>query len=282
MKIILSILIIPSLLITNFSFGQLPATKQIVDRYSLSSFYLVGTKNGNRLWNATAFLVEVKQELYLITNNHVFGGEYYIEEFKRDNGGKAPTDFPDTVYIRLYNRKLMNFNWYPVALNDSIGRHKWIKFYDNDKDPASILDIAAIKLTDKFPADTAITILDTNIVRSSLSLRPGAELFVVGFPHKTGETTLYPFWKRGTIATDANLADIGMSKFYIDATTRQGMSGSPVFFRSTIVEGLTGGLDFYTSPMTYFVGIYSAQNPTSELGVVTRCETIFGKLLNMP
>ena len=57
----------------------------------------------------------------------------------------------------------------------------------------------------------------------------GSDLFIVGFPSRFGDEYPFPIWKRGTVSSEPLIKPQGLSKFYIDAHTTGGMSGSPVF-----------------------------------------------------
>lgn len=241
-----------------------------IDNYSLSSCY-VEAHNGNKyLWNATCFFIKVSSTIFLITNNHVVGGEFYINEYLRDHHKRPPTDsFPDNLTVRIYDKNYGTSRIKKINLKRN-GSYIYTKFYDNDKDLSTILDVVCVPISDyNYNVFQYTGILDTANINSNLSLYPGEDLFVVGYPFDSGKYALYPFWKRATIASDPNVFDAGISQFWIDATTRSGMSGSPVFFRGNISNDKQG-TGLYSGVATFLIGIYSAQNINSELGVVTR------------
>ncbi len=255
-------------------------TSDYVDQYSTTSTFVITQKGKQILKIASCFFIQVKSVTYLITNNHVVGAEYYIAEYKRFHKDSLPPkdSFPDNLVIRLYNKNLGKTYNESISLYDKKGNPLFFKFFDNENNSKTILDVIAIPLLDinnvTFKHPMALTSSNLN---PRLPLYPGCELFVVGFPNEYGSNNYYPIWKKGTIASEANFIEIGQSKFYIDATTRGGMSGSPVFFRSSSM--ITNGGNYSAGNLfTYLVGIYSAQNYDSELGVVTRIEKIFDKL----
>ncbi|MFH4113730.1 hypothetical protein WAI92_21810, partial [Acinetobacter baumannii] len=60
------------------------------------------------------------------------------------------------------------------------------------------------------------------------------DAFILGYPLKLTGGGNFPIWKRGTIATEYIVNLDYLPKYYIDtATTKSGMSGSPVFIQST-------------------------------------------------
>jgi hypothetical protein len=237
----------------------------------------VSTKNNHELKNATCFFIRVNSQRYLITNNHVAGLEYFVDEYKRLHKDTLPSNdsIPDNLKVRMYDSIVGSFHFMNVPLFDVNNKPLYRKFYDNNNQ-ASLLDVIAIPIDSVTFANFPV-VLSSSQINTKLLLYPACELFVVGFPYDWGNKNLYPIWKKGTIASEPNFMDIGQSRFFIDATTRSGMSGSPVFFRGgNYMEkpssNVTGGLK------TFLVGIYSAQIYNSELGLVTRMDKIFKDL----
>ena len=91
-------------------------------------------------------------------------------------------------------------------------------------------------------------------------LRPGEEVFVVGFPLGLPLTAGAAIWKRGSIATDPAFPIDGKPKFLIDTATREGMSGSPVYVWQEYVSGQTPNQGLSLSSSEYFLaGVYSGR-----------------------
>lgn len=255
-------------------------TKDYVDHYSTTSCFVVAYQDTNYRWHGSGFFARFNSKLYFITNNHCVGGEYYLQQFLRDSGYMPPEkNIPNFLRIRMYNESLNRTFSINLPLKNGYGKNSYVKFWDNDSDSSSILDVVAIpilgldSLMASYPFFLRNEDLDTR-----LPLYPAGELSVVGFPFDWGFRNLYPIWKRATIASDPNFNAIGNSKFFIDATTRGGMSGSPVFFRGTSYNPGGTNIIMTSQPITILVGIYSAQIYNSELGLVTRLEKIFEKL----
>ena len=57
----------------------------------------------------------------------------------------------------------------------------------------------------------------------------GMDIFILGYPHGyISDPTIFPIWKKGTLAAEPDI-DIGkLPQMYVDATTANGMSGAPV------------------------------------------------------
>jgi hypothetical protein len=59
----------------------------------------------------------------------------------------------------------------------------------------------------------------------------GADVLIAGYPFSNYEGLLFPIRKRGSLASEPAFGWQGKPAFLIDAATRRGMSGSPVFRR---------------------------------------------------
>lgn len=56
-----------------------------------------------------------------------------------------------------------------------------------------------------------------------------SDLYIVGYPNGLAVSKYLPIWKKGSVASEPEILINGLPCFYIDANTREGMSGSPVF-----------------------------------------------------
>ena len=95
---------------------------------------------------------------------------------------------------------------------------------------------------------------------------------IIGFPLGLTGPGVFPIWKTGHIASEPALDYKAEPLFLIDATTRGGMSGSPVVFRATGgYKQKTGEYIISSGPVTLFLGIYSGRlHKASEIGRVWR------------
>lgn len=277
MKKLLLLLVVISFTLTTYS----QETDSLVDFNSLASISIIAQKGTKPLWSGTGFFLQVKKTIYLVTNNHVVGGKYHTDEFRRNHKNDILKDtLPDILRIRLYDKKLGSFKFETLGLSDSKGNLLYIKLYENEKDSNSLLDAVAIPIDGLNRIITRLQLkgYDSTSI-GKIPLYNSQQLFVIGYPQNTNN--FYPIWKSGTIASEPNFMSVGNSTFYIDATTRKGMSGSPVVFRDNKISDPKGGISFLSRITTILIGIYSAQNFDSELGVVTRIETIYQSLFNL-
>lgn len=250
----------------------------LVDFNSLASIYIQAQKGTKPLWAGTGFFLQVKKTVYLITNNHVIGGKYHTDEFLRIHKNDSIKDtLPDVLRIRLYDKQIGTFKFETLGLEDAKGNLLYIKIYENENNLNSLLDVIAIPIEGLNDIKTRLPVNGYDSTQiGKIPLYNSQQLFVIGYPQNTDN--FYPIWKSGTIASEPNFISIRNSKFYIDATTRKGMSGSPVVFRDNKISNPKGGTAFLSGLTTMLIGIYSAQNFDSELGVVTRIETIYNNL----
>jgi hypothetical protein len=99
------------------------------------------------------------------------------------------------------------------------------------------------------------------------------EVFILGYPFGP-EPPGFPVWKRGSIASEPDLAQLGAKYLLIDTASLPGMSGSPVIRRSWTNHLVDAN---YTSDdnriATKFIGVYSGrrkgpQGSDTQLGMV--------------
>jgi hypothetical protein len=95
----------------------------------------------------------------------------------------------------------------------------------------------------------------------------GSEVFVLGYPRGLVHTGVFPIWKRGSIASEPQ-ASVSLDgheykeMFYVDALTKEGMSGSPVIALGKAGDQFCtddGGQVSLPKDSTMFVGIYAGR-----------------------
>jgi len=220
------------------------------------SCYVEIYHNAKILGNATGFFFKTTTKTYFITNNHVVGDKFFKDEYLQIHKHVPPTDsIPNKLIVRAYGNGINRTSNITLALNQS-----YIKFY-NDVAKTNLMDVVAIPINDAIQLQLTYTVALTGQgINTDLILSPSTELFIVGFPYDFARFSVYLIWKRGTIASDPNMRDVNNSQFFIDATTRGGMSGSPVFFRGSSYATKMSPNTISGQINTFLVGIYSAQN----------------------
>ncbi|KAA0695634.1 serine protease [Neorhizobium sp. P12A] len=87
------------------------------------------------------------------------------------------------------------------------------------------------------------------------------EVFVLGFPFGV-DPPGYPVWKRGSIASEPDLARLTTDYMLVDTASRPGMSGAPVIRRNWSFPQSAEEQSPAAKPSTRFVGIYSGRLKT--------------------
>jgi hypothetical protein len=93
-----------------------------------------------------------------------------------------------------------------------------------------------------------------------MAIEIGNDVLVLGYPLGFSHFANMPIWKRGSIASEphAETAD-SMNRIMIDATTRKGMSGSPVIMRcKTHYLSEDGQVNVRTNS-SRFIGVYASR-----------------------
>lgn len=245
-----------------------------IDPLSVRSLLLELSVNGNSLSTATGFIVENDGTNYLVTNWHVFSG-------RNSETGQpmSPTAaIPDEVKIVCHQKGRLG-SWLVKSeklLNED-GSNKW-REHPNGME----IDIAVLPLTisiddiDLYPLDMALAEVDM-IPETAMPTS------IIGYPFGLSAGGAWPIWKTGHIATDPDINYDGRPAFLIDATTRGGMSGSPVVLRMNGGYRTNSGNSILAGGITTkFLGIYSGRiHGDAELGRVWRPFLINEVILNV-
>ncbi len=232
-----------------------------IDPLSCSSL-LIKTKKGRvDLGFASGFIVEKGASIFLITNRHVF------------LDGEA-----DKIEIFHHGNKKLG-SW--ILKSEELyinGSPRWLEHPSKQKMDVVALPLMDLNLVKTYPLD--LTLSDTDMV-----IEPAMSVSIIGFPE--GNTSggvsngLFPIWKTGHVASDPDLDYGSRPIFLIDATTRRGMSGSPVFAK--LWGGYkteSGNLVMSSTPATKFLGIYSGRiNSSIEIGLVWK-PSVISEILN--
>jgi hypothetical protein len=140
--------------------------------------------------------------------------------------------------INSPNDSQVMYRFFKLPLYSETGQPAWI---ENPHGPE--VDIAALPILEStIPPEAFPTIPDAWINTPELS--PGDDVFIVGFPGDPTDRSMgtfvdlnLPIWTNGKIAQDFGYfaSRVGVpsrGSFLIDAGTRQGLSGSPVYHKS--------------------------------------------------
>lgn len=246
--------------------GQPPYPDTLIESMSCVPVHLeLQDTEGLHLSNATAFFVRHAEQSFLVTNWHVVTG--------RDPMDRSlvlrcpPAKF--RVWMHVEGR-LGKWSRVSAPLEYAPGKPVWIE-HPTDREA----DVIAIPFA--APAGHAIYDLDLGSADADVAISPSDPVSVVGFPYGYSPNVKFPIWKTGYIASEPDMKFLDKyDAFVIDATTRAGMSGSPVVAHRSGAY-LTRRGPVTLGKATRFLGIYSGRiilreprkpEETVELGLV--------------
>lgn len=230
-----------------------------VDPLSATSLYLKLQVGGQYLANATGFVVVHSGRPFLVTNWHVLAGRHpETDQPLSKTGG-----LPDEVRIAFLLKDDSAWQFRGHALLTKDGSPAWTQ-HRLGKD----VDVACLELR-QVPPSVYFVPLDLDLADADVMLYPGMPVHVIGHPLALRPNVFLGVWKTGHIASDPDFPYKGHAAFLIDATTREGMSGSPVVARALGGHITSKGFQIHTGLVTRFLGIYSSRLPKdAELGCV--------------
>jgi hypothetical protein len=127
------------------------------------------------------------------------------------------------------------------------------------EDPKLAIDIILLPLVETAGCVTELG-FGINHYTPEAYVEPGSPLSIVGYPMGYFGLPNYPIWKTGHVASDIH-GHPDQKHFLVDATTRDGMSGSPVIAKNRL------------NPL---LGIYSGRlHGDVEIGIVWRLGIIY-------
>lgn len=273
--------------------------------YSQCPFQILLYDEHGSISAGTAFFYEFASKTYIITNWHNVSGKDPFENKYLSKNFRGPTLLKAKFAKWLGGTEPRNFAMISVDIPlYAEARPVWFEHprlsYRCD---VVAIPYARNDLIPEFMHNSANKISPTRI-----PVKPGTTTFIIGFPKALSVGFGLPIWKSGFIASEPHYDVVlggttslvgglaggqQLPAFFIDALTREGMSGSPVFASHT---GNWDMSDPYrsidpTAPGYWsrddialghtameFVGVYSGRVPTKEgeaaLGICWRMDSI--------
>jgi len=225
-----------------------------IDEYSLSTVPVEQFFNETSLGKATSFIWERRNAFYLITNWHVV-------TCRNNNTGQhlhPQCAEPDRLRGLFCTRaRTWDKLTRDIPLRDKDGRPRWLRHAVHRQS----VDVVAVPME---APDNEVGFHPINKIRHEpLLIRIGMDVFVLGYPFGAPPPSL-PVWKRGSIASEPELASLTQNYFLIDTASRPGMSGAPVIRRSWGSHLVESGVSIANSPATKFLGVYSGRLVTTD------------------
>lgn len=233
-------------------------SKPIISPLSLASYQVKMYFNDILLSTATAFAYSHNGRKHLITNYHVAYGRNPETNQCLD---KTTAAIPNRLMYTFYDKNGVAKSGY-VNCPEQGNPFKFIKKND------IIADIASFELSDGFPGiciNEVEQIFNVPSHEEGIRLAITEPLYVLGYPRGINVCHT-PIWKKSSIASEPDLKVDGIQCFYIDTTTREGMSGAPVVYYSHdgVYSTPETPLAVANRPIYKFVGIYSGRDRNDE------------------
>jgi hypothetical protein len=235
-----------------------------LDQLTLVTVPITPFFNAIELPPATAFIWERRGNYYLITNWHVVAarnaetGENLLKTACRPNRLSAQFN----IRVGRWGKKAVD-----IPIRDASDDPMWLIHRTHNTHHR--IDVVAIPL-DGIELPTLLPV--NRLAADPLKIVIGMDVFILGYPFGS-EPPAFPVWKRGSIASEPDLARLTTEYYLIDTASRPGMSGSPVILRSwTNLMETPGILAMNDKPYNRFIGIYSgrltAAKDEAQIGMV--------------
>jgi len=226
---------------------------------------------GNEIAHGTGFLWRHGEKVYLITNWHNVTGVHPFTGAHLNEGGCVP----DAITFHPAFRSFSSSGY--VVYRDTFTRPLYEDFHEpfwvqHPQFETMRTDIVALEITST--PNFMVTLQDMGL--ENLHTHIGSEVFIIGYPFRDYKDPYLPLWKRGSIASEPLMPWHGKPIFMVDAASRPGMSGSPVFRRvfgpAPLLETDSSiTVDLQKVVSSQFAGVYSGhlteQNESLTIGI---------------
>ena len=169
---------------------------------------------------ATAFCYKKQFRTFLVSNWHVFSGRNaQTGQPLNSKGG-----LPNKLKIKLHGNQIGEFGYgWNLPLQDENGEPLWLQHSSGQN-----YDIACIECP-PFPEGLRCYTIEDH-KETPIRIEIGQDIMIVGFPRGLAAQGIWPIWKRGTLAAEPHIERLDKLPIYlVDAASREGMSGSPVY-----------------------------------------------------
>jgi len=241
-----------------------------IDEFSLKSLYLETYREEQIIGVATGFIVKKNHSYYLITNWHVVACRDPYNNQSLSSTGVAP----NLLKIWFHGSTLGHWILKKIKIVDETGNKLWLE-HERGRE----IDVVAVPVG--ISADIKIYNIDLVLADFDLMLYPSEAVSIIGFPQGITSGGKFPIWKTGHIASEIDIDWDDKPAFLIDATTKGGMSGSPVIAKRVSIYQTSKGNQIGNA--VKFLGVYSGREISSsgiEVGFVWKPKTISEILLS--
>ena len=199
--------------------------------------------NNTYLGPATGFFYKFGDQIFLISNWHVFSGRSPDSGQPLASHGGTPNQIEfGAAHIEA---GILGCNRI-LPLTDGSNLNLWIQHPEGQS-----VDIAALPISYEWILPKFSVANENGRTRAEMIARVGDELFILGYPRGLSKQANMPVWKRATIAAEPEiLLEDGSKTYLVDTASREGMSGSPAILRSNsgiVPTGELGSVDIQDS-----------------------------------
>lgn len=214
------------------------------------------------LGTASGFFYAGAKGTFLVSNWHVVTGRNPNTKALLDKKNAAiPDRLKLHVPMNLGSETAMKVQWREcfLSLYSDLDCQQpvWLVHPTHKQEvDIAILPLAGINETILIAANHPQLDLD------ELRLYPSMDVYVIGYPRGMFGGARFPIWKRGSIASEPDFDIDHKPVFYIDAATREGMSGSPVYAQEVGLWAPKGVKEFSQHIIgkgRSFVGVYASR-----------------------
>lgn len=237
-----------------------------MDQISKTSLMLKICFNEIGLATATGFVIKHNGHYYLATNKHVVTGRDPVTEKIKDSNAAIPNCLVINHYAVGGGWILRTVMLYHGNNDPNNGSKKWLEH------PDSCVDVVLLPIEH----DSELVFNDLSLIFSSQDIIPvpAMPISIVGFPFGRSAGEKWPIWVTGFIASEPDIDVDDKPLFYICASGRGALSGSPVFLRllNGTFQTRSQNIMLNGAYVTKFMGIYSGRIGKNVVGDACSCE----------
>lgn len=225
--------------------------------------------DGRELSTGTGFVVSGPGGTpTLISNYHVLSGRH-----PETNQPLAPSAaIPNEVAILHHSEREGEWVERVETLVKDDGSPRWYVH----PELGTAVDLAALTLSQL--DDVALCHVNySSAAEPHVRIGPADAVSIIGFPFGRTGGRHYPIWVRGAIASEPLEDFDGRPTFVVDCRSREGQSGSPVFWYAGggMVALESGDMLGVARPVSRFLGVYSGRiSAESDLGIVWKADVL--------
>ena len=202
--------------------------------YSQCPFQMRMCDSAGVIATATGFFYDQDGDSFLITNWHNISGRHPETKKCIDKDLRTPTHIEVEFASWLQGSSMTR--WLPASNTQRVEIYQGCEpLWLEHPELASFCDIIALPLTRPANCPEFMHNAANLTASDKIPVEPGNTVFIIGFPQGISIGPGLPLWKSGYIASEPYFAittkenERQLPAIFIDAQTRAGMSGSPIF-----------------------------------------------------